>query len=393
MRYSLAWGESIFVGFRKLAKSLPFWFIFSTFIPWSLPGFSSASSQLISSLVGFQNEQLLAIALLILTGIILTAGKTLYRTMEIIQRSVIFLGLPLIIFFTIRLTNSTDWQELAVGLIGKGNGWWFFPSGIAIASFLGAFAYSGAGGNLNLAQSYYIKEKGLGMGKWSGKITSLFAPGEKEIKLEGERFKDTTDNRKKWIQWWSLITKEHFIVFWGLGFLTIILLAVLAKSLTFGTAPESGLTFLFQEASQITARLGNVFGIAFLFMAAIMLFSTQIGVLESSSRIISENFLLLKYKKGMTANPSKAFYIALWAQITLGITMLLLGIQEPRFLLTLSAVLNAVAMMVAFPLVYLLNKSKLPKKYQPNSNRKAIMTIAFIFFAIFVLITFKNLSI
>ena len=27
MRYSLAWGESVFVGFRKLARWIPLWFI------------------------------------------------------------------------------------------------------------------------------------------------------------------------------------------------------------------------------------------------------------------------------------------------------------------------------------------------------------------------------
>lgn len=393
MRYSLAWGESIFVGFRKLAKMLPLWFIFSTFIPWSLPGFSSAASQILANVFSFQNEKLFAIFLLLLTGTILTLGKTLYRTMELFQKTIIFAGLSLIIFLTFRLTGSSDWQQLSFGLIGRGNGWWFFPPGIAIASFLGAFAYSGAGGNLNLAQSYYIKEKGLGMGKWSGKITSLFSPGKKEIKLEGERFKDTIENRKRWIKWWSLITKEHFIIFWGLGFLTIILLAVLSKSLVYGASPESGLTFLYHESDQITGRLNDIFGLGFLIVAASMLFSTQVGVLESSSRIISENFLLLRHKKGTLFNPSKAFYIALWAQILFGVAMLLYGIEEPRFLLTLSAVLNAVAMMVCFPLVYLLNKKHLPSKYQPNFRRRATMLLAFLFFIIFVIITFANLKI
>jgi len=175
MRYSLAWGESVFVGLRKLGRWIPLWFIISTFIPWALPGFSSATAQILSRLFGFPNETLLAIFLLLLVGVVLTAGKVLYHTMEVIQRSVILIGLPLIAFLVVVVTKRADWLELGWGLLGQGAGWWFFPSGVSIAAFLGAFAYSGAGGNLNLAQSYYIKEKGLGMGKYASKITSFFS--------------------------------------------------------------------------------------------------------------------------------------------------------------------------------------------------------------------------
>src|SRR4030042_2651807 len=48
MRYSLIWGESVFVGFKRLSRLWPFWFIISTFIPWALPGFSSASAQILA---------------------------------------------------------------------------------------------------------------------------------------------------------------------------------------------------------------------------------------------------------------------------------------------------------------------------------------------------------
>jgi len=349
MRYSLARGESVFVGLRKMASWLPVWFILSTFIPWSLPGFSSASSQIFANIFHISNVKVLAIIFLLFTGVVLTLGKTLYRTMEFLQKAIIILGLPLIVILVVLITKRTDWVETGLGLIGRGQGWWFFPPGVALASFLGAFAYSGAGGNLNFAQSYYIKEKGFGMGKFTDKITSLFTPGKKVINIEGSSFIDSNENFTLWKKWWRLVAGEHFIIFWFIGLVTIILLSVLAKGLVFGNASASGIDFLYQQGLVLTSRIGPVFGIGFLVVAALMLFSTQIGVLESSSRIISENFLLISYKPGFTANPSLAFYIALWGQIIFGIMVLLLGFQEPRVLLTLSAVLNAVAMMFAFP--------------------------------------------
>ena len=391
MRYSLARGESVFVGLRKMASWLPIWFILSTFIPWSLPGFSSASSQIFANIFRIPDAKILAIIFLLFTGVVLTLGKTLYHTMEFLQKAVIVVGLPFIILLVVLITKRSDWVETGLGLIGKGGGWWFFPPGVALASFLGAFAYSGAGGNLNFAQSYYIKEKGFGMGRFSERITSLFTPGKKVIKIEGSTFTDNDENLALWKKWWRLVSGEHFVVFWFIGLITIVLLSILAKNLVFGNASASGIDFLYQQSSVLSSQLGSLFGISFLIVAALMLFSTQIGVLESSSRIISENFLLISYKPGFTANPSLAFYIALWGQIAFGIIVLLFGFQEPRFLLTLSAVLNAVAMMFAFPLVFFLNRKNLKARYRASFPAQLFFILGFVFFVVFVGMTLYNL--
>lgn len=385
MRYSLAWGESVFVGFRRLWRLAPWWFIVSTFIPWGLPGFSSAAAVILSRTFNLGNESALAIGLLLLVGIILTGGRMLYKTMEYLQKGVIIVGLPFILGLVIWFSKTEYWLELFQGFVGKGQGWWFFPQEVSLASFLGAFAYSGAGGNLNLAQSYYIKEKGFGMGRYTGKITSLFAPGKKEAKLQGSTFTLNPQNLKSWQEWWRLVNQEHLLVFWGLGLITIVLLSFLARALLLGQANQQGIEFLFQEAGLINQTLGTTVSLIFILIAALMLYSTQLGVLESASRIISENFLLIINRPGKKVNVSLAFYIALWSQIALGIVIILLGVKEPRFLLTLSALLNAGAMLVAFPAVYLLNRKRLFKQLQPSLLRVGILTTAFLFFFIFVL--------
>ncbi|PIR59191.1 MAG: hypothetical protein COU69_01235, partial [Candidatus Pacebacteria bacterium CG10_big_fil_rev_8_21_14_0_10_56_10] len=333
--------------------------------------------------------------LLLLTGLLISAGRSLYRTMELFQRTIIFTGLPLILVLTAWLTTKADWIELGWGLIGRGDGYWFFPEGLALAAFLGAFAFAGAGGNLNLAQSYYIREKGLGMGRYMDKITSIFRGGGQAAHLEGKTFAQTAHNRRRWRQWWRLVNLEHFLVFWLLGFITIVVLAILAKVTVFGQGLEQGLSFLFVEGTVIGQRTTPFLGTLFLLVAALMLFSTQVGVLESASRIISENVLLMFYRPGQRrqVNASLWFYAALWGQISLGIVILLLGFQEPRFLLTLTAVLNAAAMMTAFPLLYWLNTRRLKPEYQPGTFRKLAMATAFGFFVFFLVITLRNFQV
>jgi len=153
------------------------------------------------------------------------------------------------------------------------------------------------------------------------------------------------------------------------------------------------LSFLHIESAAIASHTTPLIGTFFLLVAALMLFSTQMGILESSSRIISENVVLLFYKNGRKFNLSLGFYLALWAQILLGIFIYFSGFREPRFLLTLGAVLNAAAMMVSLPLLFLLNRKKLPKVYQPNLIRKFIMLIVFLFFVGFAVIILRDFKI
>ena len=91
-RYALARGESVFVGFAREMKVLPFWFIFSTFICWIWPGIIATSARLLGEVIGFTNYNLLGIILLILIGLILTIGKSLYKTVEKISTILIIIG-------------------------------------------------------------------------------------------------------------------------------------------------------------------------------------------------------------------------------------------------------------------------------------------------------------
>ncbi len=383
IRYALYWGESVFVGFYRLAKFLPFWFIFSTFIPWSLPGFSSAAGEIFSRIFGWENQKIFAIFLLLFVGLVLTLGKVLYKTMETIQKTVILFVIPFILFLVAIFTSRQDWLDLAWGMVGRGEDFWFLPAGISIASFLAAVAYAGAGGNLNLAQSYYVKEKGMAAGRWAVKIRSLIFNRQQKGLLTGKGFPKDEKNKKLFWQWWRLSQKEHFLIFLLSGFLTIVLLAILAKTLVFGFASPREIEFLYQEAGVIGQRLGSIFGLLFLVVAGVMLYSTQIGVLESSSRIISENLALAKNGLAKKVNLALYFYLALWGQILLGIILLSLGFTQPRFLLTLSAVLNALAMTVCFPLIWYLNRRRLDKEFQMGGVRKLIFLLATAFFVFF----------
>lgn len=386
-RYALAMGESVFVGISKIFRFAAYWFIISTFIGFGLPGIIAASAKVFGHILGIESFKWIAIAFLLIIGFILSAGKTVYGMMEKITKTIIIVGVPFVFILTIILATKADWSLLAQGMIAQGNDYRFLPEGIALATFLAAFAYSGAGGNLNLTQSIYVKEKGYGMGKYAQKISGLFATKghAPKIKLAGETCKLNATNINRFKQWWIRINIEHLVVFWFVGALSMILLMVLAYTTTFGLESNAeGIQFVINEGTIIGSQLGTLVGTLFLIVVCVMLFQTQLGIMDSTSRIMAENAAIKKMKtKKDGINLSKIYYIFVWAQIAFGIILFLLDFHEPKTLIVLGAVINAVAMFVHLGLVFILNHKILPKPFRPGWIRKIIMSIIFAFFGFF----------
>lgn len=383
-RYALVRGESIFVGFARKSRLLPFWFLISSFVPWIWPGIAAASAVLFAKVFGIDDYKWVAIGLLIAMGLILSLGPVLYKTVERSEKILIVIGIPAIFGLAVILTKPSGWIDTAKGVVGIGDGYFLFPEGIALATFLAALAYSGAAGNLNLAQSYYIKDKGYGMGKYAGRITSLFTGKEENISLTGTKFEIHEESLTVFKKWWKFINIEHFFVFWLAGSATILMLATLSFSTTFGLpGNEQGINFVLKEAMVIGERLIPAAGTFFLIIGGLMLFGTQLTVYDATSRILSENSLLAFYPKIAERKLRLFYYLFLWAQILSGTIVFLLGFTEPLQLLIIAAVMNAFAMFIHIGLTLYLNTTSLEKQIRPSLGRILIMIFAFIFFGAF----------
>ena len=383
-RYALVRGESIFVGFARMARFLPIWFIVSTFIGFGWPGIIASSAKIFGHVLGIESFHILAIAFLIAIGLILTLGPVLYKTVETFQKTIILIGVPSLVLFVLAIASKSDYFALTKGSVGIGDGYRFLPQGISLLTFLAAFAFSGAGGNLNLSQSYYIREKGYGMGKYAQKIQSLLTGKTKEVELEGTEFiidGHAIDNFKRW---WRIMNIEHFVVFLITGIISILLLALLAYATTFGAPGNApSIDFIINEAQSIGANLFPMASVLFLLLVGTMLFATQFAVMDSTSRIISENIILTNPSRFSTRALPKAYYSVLWAQILFGVLVFMMGIKDPLFLITLSAVINAIAMFVHIGLTFLLNTRTLPHPTVPSIWRKSLLVGIFIFFGVF----------
>jgi len=200
----------------------------------------------------------------------------------------------------------------------------------------------------------------------------------------------TDENIKQFKRWWTRINLEHFLVFWLVGSLAMGLLMLLAYTTTYGLPHNAeGIRFVINEGAIIGQKLPSIVGSLFLLVVSLMLFQTQLGVLDSTSRIMAENFALKKLGKDEEGkiNLSKIYFVFLWAQIAFGVILFLLNIYEPKSLIVLGAVLNAMAMTVHIALVNITNWRLLPKPLQPQLAKKIILIIIFTIFAGFSIFT------
>lgn len=369
-RYTVVKGESIIHGFARIHKYLPYWIIFSTLIGFGWPGFAATASILLSSLFGIPSEysRFISILILLFCGGLLLLGKNVYEKIELLQKIIVPVSFVVLLFLFAYYFKADTFIHALTGLIGNGNTYKFFPEGLQFAVFLGAFAYSGSGGNFLLGQSFYVIEKGLGHAKHGEKIV-LTEMQKDELSQKKQEIISSEDQQSmqnfkalRSFQW-----KEGITLFWGLGFFTIFLLMYVASSaLSAEGIISKDFSFLIVESRSISTHIGTLFGILFLMIGAFAMFSVQLGAFDIMGRFTAQTLHIQAKNNGKVVNLGKAYSNAVLVQMLFGIVIFLIGFSEPLWLVVTGAVINAFAMAILAILVLILNTRFLPKSYTPS---------------------------
>lgn len=387
LRYPIATGASVYAGMAKLSRFIPAWFILSTFLSFMWPGIIASSGLIIAKMFNIEDSRWPTILMLIAIGLLLSVGGKVYNKLEKVQKTVLLASVPILLAIAFLLADWDVVGSLFKGLAGFGEGYFIFPAGVSLAGFLGAIAYSGAAGNLVISSNFYAQDKGYGNASY---VNAQIDPQNlKKGLITGVDFEDTAENKLLFKRWFRFASREQLISFWLVGIITICILAFIAYQLLHPVAGATeSLDFLFQQGNILAARFGQVVGSGFLFIAAIFLFTTQLGIYETTSRIITENLQLLFKRLADNMARTTIFYICLWAQVAAAILITLLDIQQPLQILIIGTFFSAVSMFALAPLLLWFNNSKyLPRGTGPGRFRQTMLILTAIFFGIFVLLT------
>ncbi|MCK5588772.1 MAG: Nramp family divalent metal transporter [Candidatus Pacebacteria bacterium] len=389
-RYTVVSGENIIKGFSRIWKYLPIWVIFSTLIGFGWPGFSAISAKLIIGGFSLPEQYFLPIAIfiLILSASVLLLGKNVYKKVLFSQKINISVLFIFVFFLFIYYFDLKEFSNVLKGFVGIGENYYFYPAGLGIGVFLSALAYAGSGGNLLLGNSFYSIEEGEGLAKQSSKFLLWQKKGEKkELKKGNETIKIIASESEKSIFNFKKLRKrqifKNVLVFWGLGMLTIVLLSYVSKVTLSGVEIKNDFSFLITEANIFSTDIGVWAGVFFLILGIYNLATIQMGILDFSGRSTAMSLKAVFLNKKLDHN--KIYIYAVLIQVLFGVMVFSFGFTEPKSLIILGAIINAVVMGFMAIFLIILNKKFLPKSYQINKLSLIVLSLAsFIYFSLFI---------
>lgn len=415
-RWTLATGESAITGFCRLSRHWAWVMLLMNIIPWAWPGWATGAGSMLSWLiigptetvtngaVSYRAEyaSLFGIAGLLLVGVVLTTGPVVYNTVEKIQTFLVAFILVVAVALAFIVVRPDAIVAMGEGIANVGE----LPdpgtSGLALMTLLGALAFAGAGGTTNLGQSNFIKDKGYGMGRYIGRITSPFTGQQEAISDVGYHFKHTPENMARWRAWWKAANIEHVFSFLLTCIACLCLMSLIAYSLFYdsdgnllpgGADYSGGMNFVWGQAQALggySTSFGSMLRIGFLLMGVAVLLTTELGVLDVVSRVSADIVKVNWLRESEYWTQSRLYYLFLWGEIALGTGILLMPVlgvagdfNEPLFLLKISAALNGGVMLIYSVLLLYMNNKVLSRSLSMSPLRFVALIWAAAFFGYF----------
>ena len=189
---------------------------------------------------------------------------------------------------------------------------------------------------------------------------------------------------RRWRGWWSVANKEQFITFFLIGVTSLIVLSVLTYA-TVGVGANLGEDFDFiqAEGNVLKDEIAPWFGTAFWICGTIALFSTNLGILDYTSRLIADQLKVHAERESTFWSESKIYFAAVWTMIVFGCIVLLSGLEQPLLLLVISSSIAGVMMFIYSMLLIQLNRRALPGEIKIRGMRLGVMAFSVLFFGVF----------
>lgn len=384
-RYTLVTGETAVTGFSRLWLPWGVIFVLGAVLPNIWPGWASSGATVFTFIfdLGESAVPVVATIFLISIGLAITVSPVVYQTLEKIEGLMVALVVAFVVVAIVVATDGSAWAatvtEIPQGVANLPD----IVSQIGAASLFGAIVFAGAGGANNLVQSNYIRDKGMGMGARIPNIVSPITGQEAAAPSLGYMVRPTEENERRWRQWWRIANQEQLITFWFIGALLLVALSVLVFS-TVGVSPglDSDLTFLQVEGRALGELIAPWFATAFYVAGFLMLFSTNIGVVDYVSRLAGDSLKVTFLRDSTFWSESKIYITVVWILIVTGSGIIWAGI-EPVVLLVISSAGGGFVMAFYSVLLIMINRKLLPPFARLAGWRLPVMIFVAAFYIAF----------
>ena len=381
-RYTLATGETAVTGFTRFWMPWGIFFILGAILPNAWPGWATSGATVLTFIFEWGEGAKIPIAIIFLVaiGLALTLSPVIYQTLEKVQMVLIGIILLFIVVALFVATNGSAWAAIVTEAPDGAANFWQSAQLIGAATLLGAIAFAGAGGANNLVQSNYVRDKQMGMGARIPQIVSPITGEEEAAPSLGYMFETNEENMRRWRTWWRIANQEQLIVFLGLGLLITTVMCVLVYSTVGVQDLGRDLDFIRAEGDALREVIAPWFGTFFYIAGFVVLFSTNIGVIDYVSRLTADSLKVTFLRESTFWSESKIYATVAWFIIVAGSIIMLTVSSQPLVLLIIASAGGGVVMFFYSGMLIWLNRRALPEPIKLKSWRFVIMWLIFIFF-------------
>ncbi len=381
-RYTATTGETFFTGMRRLhpGYAAALWLMLVLTFLW-FAGYASAGSTALAALTGFpagwgQQAQTLfwSYSIVVVFSLVLAFGKVIYALIEKIMGAVAvvtILGLAVAAF---QPEVLPAWDDVLGRMVTFQVSWpdnWDPSDAEGLTS---ALIFAGAGGFFSVMYSYWTRDKGVGMARYVGRVTSPVTGAKETIPEAGYAFTDTAENKRNyrgWMRWVHIDPAFATIA----NAITLIMTVVLSFALLWpkGLVPE-GFDVAVVQAQFFRNALGGIGAALFFLVAAAFLADTWLATTDAVARMHADYFFS-NSERVRRWGFRRIYYV--FVCLLVAISLVTLPLASPGALLKLGGVLNALAMAVYVPGLIYLNYVKVPRSL-PSWARPAKISLVLI---------------
>jgi len=374
-RYTAVTGKGIWRGFVSIGKwySLPLFILCFVNFLW-FGGYATAGGSSLFEVLAWPSWSQKAGSLF--WGYVLVVGfsaimffsKKIYQLIEVLMRVVTAITIIGLVTSAILVGNMTNLREFVGALFN----WRQFGVGVNWAEFdnsklITGLVFAGMGGFLNLMYSYWMKDKGIGVAKYAGKISGMFS-GAKDKGQEENNFliRDSKGNRQKWQAWVRYLNIDSGLAV-VINLVTIMLTSFLAFVLLWPERnyPE-GWSITVAQSVFFESSFGSLGRILFLIVAAAFLVDTWLALADGVSRQFADFCFSSWGARGRLKTENQ--WYNLWLVFLIGVTLVTMPLASPGALMNLVGVVSVFGFAFYIPALWYLNYIKVPRS-QPNFVR------------------------
>lgn len=389
-RYTLYTGEPIFTGFMRTAPGPAFWgWIYAGLhllqIGW--PGWALAAATAIAALfvgrVPDEGDRVVVLYVGYLTFLVsillVLLGERVEKTLEYAERLMIGWVLAFLLLAGLFLAPAEVWSTVGLGFIAPLLGARLFPTDVDWFLLAGFAAYSGWGGT-NATLTYWIRDKGFGMGGTVGYAPATMGRQKVLVSQAGIVFPPSEDNRRRWRGWWRYLTVEQWWI-WAPGSLVAMALpALIAIAFIPPGTVLGGYGIGAHLAGALAERYGPVLWGLTLLTGFWILFSTQLANAGGFASVTFEILWTASGRlRGWRGGDGRAvFYGALLVFTLWGCAAIALA--DPLTLILIGANVAGANLAIVSAHTLVVNRKFLPRELRPPLWREIGLALSALFF-------------